>query len=224
MQLDQLALAARTSVASARVGLLTTYARHPSGQHTATVSVCPRADGSVELLLARDAVGVGQLLARPVGSLEVAPVGCQPVLLHGAVRRLSGVSSTGALRFHLEVAGVRVGAPAVLLDERAYLAAAPDPLAADAPEALAHLNGSHADALAACLRALGHRVGFAQATGLDAGGLTVVAVTATGLETVRLRFPQRVTALGQLPVSLGAVLSPRCGCSADGAPPALEGR
>lgn len=214
MQLDEVAVRARTAVASARVGWLTTYARHPSSQYTTCVSVRPRPDGTVEVQLGRNAVGVRQLLARPVATLEVCPVGCEPVLLHGAARRLPGLSDNGALLFHLDVAVARVGTRAVPLDERTYFAAAPDPLAHDAPAVLSHLNGAHADELAACLRAAGHPVGFARATVLDSGGLTVTAVTAEGVESVRLCFPHPVTHLGQLPPSLSAVLSPRCGCAA----------
>lgn len=214
MEWEQSAVRARTSVECARVGWLTTYGRHPSSQYTTCVQVRPRRDGSVEVQLGRDAVGVRQLLARPVATLEIFPVGCEPVLLQGAVRRLPGLSDNGVLLFHLDVAVVRVGAPAMLLDERSYFAAAPDLLAQQAHAVLSHLNGAHADALAACLRAAGHRVGFARATGLDSGGLTVAAVTAEGVERVRLRFPQPVTELGQLPPSLSTVLSPRCDCSA----------
>lgn len=92
-----------------------------------------------------------------------------------SARRLPGTSEDGRLRFRLDVAAVRVGAPAVLVDGESYGAAAPDPLAGQAPAVLAHLNHRHADALAACLRAAGHEVGYAWASRLDAGGLTVQA-------------------------------------------------
>lgn len=213
MRTPDLALRARTSVAAARVALLTTYARHPAGQTTTTVSVRPRADGSVDVQLGRDAVGAQQLLARPVATLELTPVGHDPVLLHGAVRRLPGVGASGALLFRMDVAAVRIGAPAVLLDEHEYALAAPDPLAGDAPAVLAHLNDAHADALAACLRANGYPVAFAHATALDTGGLTVTAVTSSSVDTVRLRFPQPITTLSHLPPTLSPVLTPRCGCS-----------
>lgn len=208
------ALRARTSVAAARVGLLTTYARHPAGQTSVTVSVQPQADGSVQVQLRADARGAQQLLARPVATLDLAPVGHDPVLLHGAVRRLPGAGATGSLLFHLDVVAVRVGSPAVAVDEHDYARATPEPLAPDAPAVLAHVNDRHADGLAACLRALGHRVGFAQATALDSHGLTVVAVTSSSVDTVRLPFPRPVTALSQLPVSLSLLLAPRCHCSA----------
>lgn len=204
---------ARTSVDCARVGALTTYAR-TRAVSACSVAVQPRSDGTVELELARDAVGARQLLARPMATLEVAPVGFEPVMLHGSVRRLPGLSDSGALVFRLEVTAVRVGTPPVLLDGSSYRAARPDPLRHDAAAVLAHLNGCHADALAACLRAGGHAADFVVATGLDAGGFTVAAVNADGVDLVRLRFPAPVSDLGELPASLGGVLNPRCGCSA----------
>ena len=218
MRRPDVALKARTSVAAARVGLLTTYARRPAGQTTTTVSVRAHADGTVDVQLGRDAVGAQQLLARPVATLELTPVGHDPVLLHGAVRRLPGIGASGALLFRLDVAAVRVGAAAVLIDEHEYALATPDPLSADAPAVLQHLNGTHADALAACLRANGHPVGFVHATELDSAGLTVTAVTTSSVDTIRLLFPQPITALSQLPTSLSLVLHPRCGCSAPVAP------
>lgn len=208
------ALQARTSVAAAQVGRLTTYARHPARQTTTTVSVQPQGDGTVDVQLSREAVGTQQLLARPVATLELAPVGHDPVLLHGSARRLPGFGPNGTLRFRLEVAAVRLGSPSVLIEEGEYAAATPDPLAADAPAVLDHLNHAHADGLAACLRAAGHEVGFAHATALDSGGLTVASVTTSTVDLVRLPFPHPVTALSQLPISLALVITPRCGCSA----------
>lgn len=213
MEPDDIAVLARTSVDCARVGSLTTYARHPSRQHTAPVAVRPRVDGTVEVQVARNTVAARQLLSRPVATLRVAPSACQPVLLRGAARRMPGLRFGGLLAFHVDAAAVRVGPSAVLVQEQAYLAARPDALRHDAPGVLAHLNGCHAEALTACLRARGTAVGFVHATGLDAGGLTVLVATSTGVGNVRLRFPTPVTSLSQLPVSLGGALSPRCGCS-----------
>lgn len=210
-----LGVLARTSVDRARVGALTTYARHPSSQHTCSVAVRARPDGTVEVELARDALAARQLLARPVATLHVAPDGCEPVLLHGAARRLPGAGAQGTLVFHLDVAAARVGSPAVLLDGTTYAEAAPDPLRHAAPAALAHLNQAHADALAACLRATGHDAAFASATRLDTGGLTVVAVNDDGVDTVRLRFPAPVRTLAELPASLRCALGPGCGCTHD---------
>ena len=206
------AVRARTSVDRARIGELTTYARHPSGALSTSVGLQVRADGAVDVHLSTSAHAVAQLLARPLATLRVAPPWCEPVLLHGGVRRLPGLTDRGELVFRLEVAAVRVGSPPVLVDGAAYAAARPDPLRCDAPAVLAHLNEGHADALSACLRACGRDVGFAEATRLDAGGLTVVAVGPEGADTVRLRFPSPVAALGELPPSLAWVLQPGCSC------------
>lgn len=205
------AVAARTSVDRARVGALTTCARHPSGPHVTSVAVHGRADGTVEVELAVDALAVRQLLARPIATLRVAPLWCEPVLLHGAARRLPRTGS-GTLRFSLEVAAVRVGSPPVVLDEAVYAAAEPDPLRHDAPAVLTHLNAGHGEALTACLRASGHDVRFAEATRLDSTGLTAVTVHDDGVDTVQLRFPAPVTSLAELPPGLAWVLRPSCGC------------
>jgi Protein of unknown function (DUF2470) len=210
--LDEDAVLARTSVDRARTGLLTTYARHPSASSSTVVAVTAREDGGVEVRLSPAALGARQLLARPVATLRVAPAWCEPVLLHGAARRLPGTRGQGELVFSLRVAAVRVGSPAVLLDEASWSAAAPDPLRHDAPAVLSHLNEAHADALAACLRAGGSPAGFASATRLDARGLTAVTVGPEGVDTVRLRFPAPVTSLHDLPPSLSWVLDPACRC------------
>ncbi len=206
------AVRARTSVDRARVGQLTTYGRHPSSSRTTSVGLAARGDGAVELHLSPAAHAVAQLLARPLATLRVAPPWCEPVVLHGGVRRLPGLTGRGELVFRLEVAVVRVGSPPVVVEEPVYAAARPDPLRCDAPAVLAHLNEGHADALSACLRACGREAAFAEATRLDAGGLTVVAVGPDGADTVRLRFPSPVAALDELPPSLAWVLRPGCGC------------
>lgn len=214
MDRAHLAVQARTAVDRASIGTLTTYARHPSASSATVVVVRPRSDGSVEVELSKDALAVAQLLARPLASLRVAPEACETVLLHGGACRQAGLSEKGLVRFRLQAAVVRVGSPPLLVDQAAYEAAAPDPLRHDAPQALAHLNAGHADALATCLRAGGHDAAFARATRLDAGGLTVLAVHDGGVDTVRLRFPSPVHDLRELPPSLRAVLDPACACGA----------
>ena len=212
---SEVADAARTSVACATEGALTTYGRHPSRTTTTSAGLRERADGSVEVRLPPGSAAVAQLLARPVATLRVAPPWCEPVVLHGAARRLPGVDDDGALRFHLQVAAVRVGSPAVLVDQPAYARAVPDPLRHEVPAVLEHLNTGHAGALSACLRASGHEVGFAQAVRLDRLGLTVLAVRRDGVDTVRLRFPAPVGDLRELPPSLARVLRPGCRCCAE---------
>lgn len=148
----------------------------PQCSHATVVAVRPPDDGGVEIELAKDALAVRLLLARPLASVRVAAEACEPVLLHGAACRLPGLSEQGLVRFRLHAAVVRVGTPATVLDEAAHAAAEPDPLRHDAPHVLAHLNAGHADALATSLRASRHDAAFARATRLDAGGLTGLAV------------------------------------------------
>lgn len=123
----ELAVHARTTVDCSRLGSLTTYARHPSSQHTATIPLRARPDGSLELQLTCDSISAGQLLARPIASLQLAPAGYKAVLLQGSARRLPRMREQVGLVFHLEAAVIRVGARSVLLDERTYRGAAPDP-------------------------------------------------------------------------------------------------
>lgn len=206
------AACARTAVDRARTGLLTTYARHPSRSHTASVSITAAPDGSVQLHLPVGGMPARQLLARPVATLSIRPPACEPTVVHGAVTRLRGTSAEGTLVFRLEVAAGRVGAPACFVDGEAYEQASPDPLRHAAPGVLAHLNDAHAEGLAGCLRAAGHDLSYAVATRLDAHGLTVAAVGRCGVSSVRLAFPRRVDRLDELPPSLLCALGASCEC------------
>lgn len=211
-----MAVLARTSVASARVATLTTYARQPHAGGTTTVTVAGAADGSVEVALSLRAHAVRQLLARPLATVCVAPPWCEPVTLQGAATRLPGADQTGRIRFRVAAAAVRIGHGRHPVDPLHYAEAEPDPLRHDAPAVLQHLNAGHGEALAACLRARGREVGYVQATALDADGLTVLAVSARGVDRLRLAFPRRVSSLQSLPASLSAVLQPECGCCRHG--------
>jgi hypothetical protein len=206
------AVLARTSVACARVATLTSYARQRDRRTPTTVSMSARTDGSVEVALTPTSLAVRQLLARPLASVRVAPAWCQPVKLHGAARRLPGLDPSGRAVFHIAAGAVRVGPEGTPVDADSYATAQPDPLRDDAPAVLRHLNTGHGDALTACLRACGHDTGFVYAAGLDAAGLTVLAVAGTGVTTVRLAFPAPVSRLSDLPPGLGAVLAPSCRC------------
>lgn len=206
------AVLARTSVACARVAALTTYGRQPRQTLTTAVAVQPRADGSVEVALSSGAAAVHQLSQRPLASVRVAPPWSEPVVLHGAARRVRDAGRPGRAVFHVAAAAVRLGHDRVTVDAGRYAGCAPDPLRLDAPDVLTHLNGVHGDALTACLRARGHDAAFVLATALDAAGLTVVVVEPAGVSTVRLQFPHPVARLQDLPGGLAAVVHPRCGC------------
>jgi hypothetical protein len=143
---------ARTAVARARGGTLTTYSR--AGAATTLVPV--RDDhGALVLGLCPSDLAVADLTLRPLGSIRVAPVHCAIVKLEGTVRRLAD-DCDGLARFRLEVAAVRIGRVPQPVEVRAYRRAEPDPLRDDAPGILARLRARPSDALAACLRAHGH--------------------------------------------------------------------
>ena len=226
MSTSREAVAARTAVACARLAALTTYARHPSGHVTTPVQVASRDDGSVEVALEASSVALRQLLARPLATVRVAPPWCEPVVLHGSAQRLTTPGAAGRVLFRVQAACVRLGPARLPVDGDAYAAAAPDPLRHEAPAVLSHLNGGHAEALAACLRARGHAADFVHAASLDAAGLTVTAVSADGVSTVRLLFPAPVARLADLPGGLPALLRDGCGCCRQqgGRPDAGDGR
>lgn len=208
---------ARTSVARARVAALTTYPRAaPARPHLTSVAVECGPPGTPVIRVAAGSQAAGHLLARPLATVRVAPVGGDTVTVHGAAQRLPGRDENGRLRFRIDVGAVRLGdQPATPVDPDAYRSAECDPLAHETPDVLAHLRAAHADELAACLRALGHDAQWAEPTGLDRYGMTVLAVGLHGVDTVRLTFPRAVQRLEALPAGLRCLLL--CHCS--GGPP-----
>ena len=85
-------------------------------------------------------------------------------------------------------------------DGDSYAAAAPDPVAAVAPRAIAHLNADHADALLTMARALG---GYPDATAAtctaaDRFGLDLSVSTPRGRATTRVGYPEPLRAASEL--------------------------
>lgn len=198
---------ARTAVARARVAALTTYPRRaPARPHLTSVAVEAGPGGQPIVRVEPGSLAAAHLLARPLASVRVCPPGADVVTVHGAARRLPGRADDGRLVFQIEVGAVRLGDNAPV-DPAAYRAAAVEP-ASD--EALEHLRAEHADDLAACLRALGHDAQWAEPTGLDRRGLTVLAIGSDGVESVRLLFPAPVDRLEQLPNGLRCLLLCQC--------------
>lgn len=201
---------ARTAVALARVGTLTTYGRRTGTQpRTTTVSV--QGDGADLLLRLRaDCPATADLLCRPLATVQVGPPGYDPVLLRGGAERLPGRDALGRLAFRVAPCAVRVGAAPDPVPVEDYRAAAPDPLREAAQPLLAHLRG-HADDLAACLRAGGHRTAqWVEPRALDRHGLTVVALCSDGVQILRLDFPRPVADLDELDPGMRALLHCRC--------------
>lgn len=207
---------ARTAVACARVAGLTTYPRAAPFRPHATSVVLEQGEGGLPVVrLAREALAVAHLLARPLVTVQVAPPGCPAVTLHGSVHRLPR-SGDGQWHYRLEVAAVRVGQPRPrLVAVEQYLAARPDPLHREAPAALRHLARRHADELSACLRARGHDVLWVEPQALDSRGLDVAVVGHDGVELVRLPFPRPVSRLHELGAGLAAPLLCRCDLDAE---------
>lgn len=212
MALPEPAELARTSLARARIAALLTYPRSAPRPHLTSVTVgCDRAGRPVVRVYA-GSPAAARLLARPLATVRVAPVGGNTVTVHGAAHRLRGTGDDGRLTYGVEVGAVLLGAgtPA-RVEVEAYLAAEPDPLRHEAPAVLAHLRDAHAGQLTACLRALGHDAQWAEPSALDRHGLTVVAVGLEGVATIRLSFPEPVRRLQDLRPGLGTVLLCRCG-------------
>jgi len=208
---------ARTAIASACVGCLTTYPRtRPAHPHHTRVVLEPDVEGRPVVRLASGSQAVAQLLARPLATLRVGVPGTSAVLVHGSVQRL--VAERGQLRYQVDVVAVRVRVtsphwqPVRLTD---YRAADPDPLRHEAPGVLDHLARHHGPQLTACLRAMGHDTQWVEPRSLDCRGLDVLSVDADGVELVRLAFPRPVTELRDLSTGLAAPLL--CRCHRDGA-------
>lgn len=189
---------ARTCVASARAGLLTTYPRRPPQPLSASVSVSDDG-GSIVFDLPADCDAVRTLALRPLATIHVAPLGCELTWVHGAVRRMRAVGAIATYR--LEPGAVRIGrCGSRPVDTVAYRAAEPDPLRDEAPGVLAHLSGGgQGEALVTCLRAQGHEgVRWVEATALDRYGLDLTVVDDQGVDRVRLAFPAPVRSLREL--------------------------
>jgi hypothetical protein len=201
---------ARTVIASAGAGCLTTYPRTPAArpQHT-QVALEPDVEGLPTLQLDPRSPAVRHLLSRPVATLRVAPAGRPAVRVHVGVQRLP--ANHGSCRYRVEVLAVRLAMPhwqAVPVAQ--YHAAVPDPLRHDAPEVLRHLASHHGSELTACLRALGHDTRWAEPRALDRRGLDVLSVDDDGVQLVRLPFPEPVNSLRDLSTGLAAPLLCRC--------------
>jgi hypothetical protein len=201
---------ARTALARARLGTLTTFGRRSLAPRMTTVSVT--ADGpAVVVRLRPGSLAVADLLARPLATVQIGPAGHEPVVLQGGASRLPGRDADGRLSFRLEPGAVRVGARSCAVPLPEFLSASPDPLHEDAPALLTHLRDGHRADLAACLRARGHlTVQWVEPWSLDRHGLVLLALTAHGVSRVRLDFPRPVAVLDDLGPGLSTLFRCRC--------------
>ena len=212
MKLPDPAELARTALAQARVAALTTYPRRaPARPRLTSVTMSCQDDGRPVIRVGAGSRAAIDLLARPLATVRVSPVGAETVTIHGGARRLPGRDDRGRLAFLVDVSVVRLGmVQHARVDLDAFDAAEPDPLRQDAPRVLAHLRVAHTDQLTACVRAVGHPAQWAQATALDRYGMTVLAVSSAGVDEVRLSFPEPVRRLQDLRPGLGCLLMCRC--------------
>ncbi|MBC7374496.1 MAG: hypothetical protein H7323_10955, partial [Frankiales bacterium] len=157
MTLPDPAELARTALAQARVAALTTYPRSAPAPRLTSVTMSCQDDGRPVIRVGPGSRAAVDLLARPLATVRVSPVGAETVTVHGGARRLPGRDERGRLAFRVDVGAVRLGVvrPATV-DLDAFDAAEPDPLREDAPRVLAHLREAHTDQLTACVRAVGH--------------------------------------------------------------------
>ncbi len=213
-----LAEQARTAVALARVGTLTTYSRRAPARTRTTVVALRDGDAGLVVEVRAGSPAVADLMERPLATVQVGPPACTPVLVHGGATRVRGAGRTGLLAFRVEPALVRAGEPGLEpVDLRDYLDAEADPLRSDAPALLAHLRTRHGAQLAAHLRALGHPLAsWVEPQSLDRHGLVLTVLALDGVETVRLDFPQPVRSVADLGPRLGQLLACRgeCWCCA----------
>ena len=203
---------ARTALASARVGALTTYPRHGAPRPT---QVSVRDDhGSVVLGMSVRSWAAADLASRPLATLRIHPAECRPVTTHGAVRVLPR-RPDGLALFRLQVAAVRIGSRSEPVDITDYRRAEPDPLRAEVPDMLRHLRHGHGIELAACLRAHGHTgARWAEPRSVDRYGLELTVLDDQGVSTARLDFARPVSCTDDLPASLSVIMRGTncCGC------------
>jgi hypothetical protein len=94
-----------------------------------------------------------------------------------------------------------------------YETAAPDPFWREAPAVLRHLEHCHTADLVSCVRAHGMLAAeYVIPRGLDRFGLELLVMSDSGLANVRLAYPDGpVTTVQEVPVSIRALLTCRCG-------------
>ena len=214
---------ARTLAATVKVASLATLTED-GDPWASMVTYGAMSDGSPVLYVSTLAEHGRNLHADPRASLVIVadprggdPLDSSRVTLAGRVRRPEGDDEEAARAAHiaaipsaeiysafgdfslfvLEVERVRwVGGYGRMdsADAAAYATAEPDPTAASADGAIAHLNADHADALLEMTRALGGHPDATEAgcVRLDRYGLDLRAATPRGVAAVRVGFAEPV--------------------------------
>jgi hypothetical protein len=182
------------------------------GPVTATAAIrVDRLGRPLLLLPPREAVTEALAASRQVTATVPAPAPLGSLALTGVVEPREGPD--GRVGYRLDLRSLRfAGAGGRWVPLAEYEAAEPDPLWRVAPSAIRHLEHGHMTELIGCVRAHGmEQAEWVMPRGLDRFGLELAVITATGVATVRLAFPDGpVTSLDEVPASLQAVLACRC--------------
>jgi hypothetical protein len=150
--------------------------------------------------------------AAPFSALRLTgitrPAQASPAPAPGAAHAAGRIAYPVSLRA-VEFTG-GVAAP-VAVDR--YETAAPDPFWREAPAILRHLEHCHTADLVSCVRAHGLTAAeYVIPRGLDRFGLELLVMSDSGLASVRLAYPGGpVTTVHEVPVSIRALLTCRCG-------------
>jgi hypothetical protein len=205
---------ARDAIAGARAATLLARQVATGERCVAVVAVDADADGLVVIALDRQSPLTRTLAVRPVVTVAVpARPPYATLQVTGAAKPVPSAHD-GLAAYRLAPIAVRFvghGGTAVV-PVADYLGASPDALAREGPAIVRHLEHAHAADLLACLAAHGHTDAIAVVPRhLDSRGLEVSVITATGVESVELAFPDgAVSSFQQVSVGLRAVFSCRC--------------
>ena len=212
---------ARTLAAQCKTGTLGTLAMEPPGYPYGSFVTVAFDGGHPVFLISELAEHTRNLHADPRASLMVAEGGAIDPLANGRVTLLGECTrltdrTTAAAAYlerhpnaayyaefrdfaywRIEVSAVRyIGGYGRMswVDAADWLAAEPDPLAADAAGILAHMNADHADALPLYCRAFSRGIAVTEAvmTGIDRYGFEMSASTPDGPRPIRVAFPAAI--------------------------------
>lgn len=204
---------ARTALSQAASATLIPRRCPPRSDTVLTVAVEDDPQGRHLVHLDSSTPAVRILAACPVVTLSVVgPTPFRRLDLTGSLElRRGGRRGLRTYRFE-PLAGRLVGATSVPVAMAEFRAARPDPLAPVAGQMLAHLAEAHAHELLACLRAHGHLdAEAAEPVTLDRYGLELAALVPTGVQRVRLAFPNGpIQTHQQIPPGLRLPLQCRC--------------
>lgn len=208
-----LAERARTALAVAKVATLATKPCPARSTTLTVVAVQDRPDGRPLIRLQASSPTAREFAGGRVATLAVpAPAPFWRLELTGPMESLRE-RRAGEVLFRLSTLSCRlVGATSATIPVNSFFAAWPDPLRAVAPTMIEHLAQAHSHELLACIQAHGYR--SAQAVvprAVDRYGIELSALTAEGVECVRLPFPGGpIDTLQQAPAGLVVPLTCRC--------------